>query len=63
MAEETVNILALILVLIAVLEAIYLNYLTNKMIKKKDGRSKNMIEATQKMIEQSKRDTDRMIEE
>lgn len=56
MTTETVNILAIILGAIAVIEPFILSYITNKLIQKEDERAK-------RMIEEGKRETQKLIEE
>lgn len=63
MKTETVNILALILGAIAVLQPFILSYFTNKLIQKEDERAKKMIEATQRMIDEGNKRVERLIEE
>jgi len=47
-----VNILALILGILALIQPLILSYFTNKLIQKEDERAKKMIEATQRMIDE-----------
>ncbi len=46
------NILALILGILALIQPLILSYFTNKLIQKEDERAKKMIEATQRMIDE-----------
>ncbi|MEO0275453.1 MAG: hypothetical protein ABIM60_01545, partial [candidate division WOR-3 bacterium] len=62
MTTETVNILALILGVLALIQPFILSYFTNKLIQKEDERAKKMIEATQRMIDESKKDTEKILE-
>ncbi len=52
MTNDTVNILALILGVLALIQPLILFYFTNKLIQKDDERAKKMIEATQRMIDE-----------
>ncbi|MEO0255077.1 MAG: hypothetical protein ABIN20_06625 [candidate division WOR-3 bacterium] len=70
MTTETVNILALILGDLALIQPLILSYFTNKLIQKEDEIAKKMIEATQKMIDEGNKrlekfimETQRMIDE
>ncbi|MEO0300861.1 MAG: hypothetical protein ABIM98_02680 [candidate division WOR-3 bacterium] len=70
MTTETVNILALILGVLALIQPLILSYFTNKLIQKEDERAKKMIEATQRMIDEGNKrlekfimETQRMIDE
>lgn len=58
MTAETVNIIAIILGIIAVIEPFVLSYMTNKLIQKEDERAKDLIKETQKMIAEIARKTD-----
>jgi|Deesub1362B_J571_1020462.scaffolds.fasta_scaffold00405_5 hypothetical protein len=63
MTTETVNILALMLGIIAVIEPFILSYLTNKFIQKEDERAKRMIDESKKDTERMIMETQRMIDE